>query len=211
MVRASIAVMALLSAAFAILAYFAHIYAYFPSDPGVSHFVQQYDSLFPVMRALSAASAFVPATIIVAAVVILLAVRKKRLEAIFVGAATGIASLITMPIKDAVGRPRPAPELVHVFEFRQDAAFPSGHAMFAVVFYGLLIYFIPRLIGPGRVSRVVQVSLGALIAATAVSRIYLGAHWASDALGSLLAGGVVLIGAVGLYCHYRDRFRREHA
>jgi membrane-associated phospholipid phosphatase len=209
--RVSLVILALLAAAFAVLACFAHVSPYFPSDPAVSRFIQSYDGLLSVMRALSTMSSFIPATIIVAAVVALLVVRKKRLESIISGAATGIAALISLPIKDAIGRPRPAPELVQVFDFRQDAGFPSGHTIYAVVFYGLLIYFIPRLIGAGKVARVVQVLLGALIVATAISRVYLGAHWASDVLGGLLLGGVVLVGAVGLYCHYRDRFRREHA
>jgi undecaprenyl-diphosphatase len=71
-------------------------------------------------------------------------------------------------------------------------SFPSGHAMAAMIFYGLLVYFIIRRVVSWR-WRVLAVITGAvLILLIGFSRIYLGVHYLSDVLGGYAAGLVWL-------------------
>ena len=68
------------------------------------------------------------------------------------------------------------------------SSFPSGHSMISVVFYGFVIFYI------WQVSRSLffQVSSSTffivLITLICWSRIYLGAHFASDVLAGIVAG-----------------------
>ena len=53
---------------------------------------------------------------------------------------TWLSSPISSGLKLIVGRPRPTPDLVRVFQDEPGNSFPSGHAFFAIVFWGLLAY-----------------------------------------------------------------------
>jgi membrane-associated phospholipid phosphatase len=71
-------------------------------------------------------------------------------------------------------------------------SFPSGQAMESLVVYGMLAYCaVHTLRGLGR--RVVSVG-GAVMIVVLIgfSRVYLGAHYASDVVGGFAAGGAWL-------------------
>ena len=46
---------------------------------------------------------------------------------------------------------------------------------------------------------------GLLIALIGVSRVYMGAHWPSDAVGAYLAGGLWLMLMIEVYRRLKDR------
>lgn len=76
-------------------------------------------------------------------------------------------------------------------------SFPSGHAMFNLSFYGLLIYIAHKEI-QNRILRVASILfLSILILSIGLSRIYLGVHYASDVLAGFCAGFIWLI--IALY------------
>lgn len=90
---------------------------------------------------------------------------------------------------------RPRPDywyLIHEPTF----AYSSGHAMFAVIVYGLWSYFVAR----SSLPRAVRVPLAAALALWACgvvwSRLALGAHYVTDLIGGTLLGVVMIaIGA----------------
>ena len=114
-------------------------------------------------------------------------------------------------IKEIVGRPRPTGDLVHVMEHLESYSFPSGHVMHYVVFCGLLTFILGMRVRRGRQLKMVQIAFVVGLVAMSVSRIYLGAHLASDVLGAYGFGAVVLIGAVWVWRHYEDRMVRGGA
>jgi undecaprenyl-diphosphatase len=95
--------------------------------------------------------------------------------------------LIDHWLKVAIHRPRPsyAPELLQHASW----SFPSGHAMGALVGYGMLAYVL-LLLGPRTRSYRLLVVAGAalLILAIGISRLYLGVHYFSDVVGGFAAG-----------------------
>jgi len=90
-----------------------------------------------------------------------------------------------------VNRSRPPAHLVR--EPLGGHSFPSGHAYEAMVVFGFFIYLADVFIRGTRLRRFIQAFLACLILAMGLSRIYLGAHWPSDVLGSFLFAASFLI------------------
>lgn len=95
------------------------------------------------------------------------------------------AAVLANVDKLLVGRARPPVEhLEHVVS----ESFPSGHSTQASAFYGaLLLIFLARR-PPGWAAAGAVVALTALVAAIALSRVYLGVHYPSDTIGGVLLG-----------------------
>jgi undecaprenyl-diphosphatase len=66
-------------------------------------------------------------------------------------------------------------------------SFPSGHATITTVLYGLIAVLVAHDRSPLTKAGIFSVAVS-LIGAVAFSRVYLGAHWASDVLGGLAFG-----------------------
>ncbi len=128
------------------------------------------------------------------------ALRRKWIEAAFV-----VATLTAVPIADGlkilVGRPRPPAcslNFSDLFPFLDRYSYPSGHVLFYVVFFGFVAYLSWRYFTG--VLRWVSVSVCvALVVLIGPSRIFLGEHWVSDAIGSYLIGGFWLLSLILLY------------
>lgn len=119
----------------------------------------------------------------------LLVWRGRRKEAELVAVAWILGQALHLTLKLVYHRPRPSlyPRLTSVSGY----SFPSGHTVTAVMTYGLLAVVIARAIPKGW--RWLPWTLAALIVAwVAASRVYLGAHFATDVLGSMLIAGAWL-------------------
>lgn len=122
-------------------------------------------------------------------------------ETIFV-LCTPIAAGINFIVKLIVDRPRPNGSLVNVLDHELDPSFPSGHVNFYVVFFGFLIaamFMTPKI--PLWIRILVGFFSLAMIISISFSRIYLGAHWATDVLGGYLLGFILL--SILLYFYLR--------
>jgi len=206
MSRRAITIYAFYIALFGAFCYFANRFDYFPGDVSISLWIQGIDfpGLKPIMQ-------FVPYALILAVLVGLqLWLRSRRLELIFIAIAASATGLIGWLIKLLVNRPRPDIELVQIWEGTVGSGFPSGHVACATVIGGFLFYLAPKLVKTPAARGLLRALLVVIILAVGASRLYLGAHWASDVVGGLFLGGLLLYPAIVLYNKYAAR-RGENA
>lgn len=195
-------------AAFAVLALLAHIYAYFAWDLSVARAIQSIDAGWWA-RLMEWTSVFGnrwhphALTAIVALVFFL---RRRRSECFGLILSAGGGAIINRLLKVLIARPRPSADLVG-FAYRSDElSFPSGHVMFYVCFFGFLFFVSYALLRRGSNLQRTALVLSALpILFVGVSRVYLRAHWPSDALGAYLLGGLWLTFSVEMYRRWKRR------
>ena len=166
-----------------------------PGDLPVAEWVQSISiPVFDeVMNGVSGVGWWLPASIITVCVGLALVVIKRRSDAALLVVLVSVSSGANWVIKQLVASPRPDPALLDVREELTTYGFPSGHVLFAVVCFGALAILLSGLEGRyAWLRRAAQVGLVMLVVAMAMARVYLGAHWPSDALGALAMGGVYL-------------------
>lgn len=123
-----------------------------------------------------------------------------RLEAITIAVVSVTSDVLNALIKAIVARPRPSARLVDIIAAATGNSFPSGHVMSYVAFWGLLFSF-GLILFKGRFWWRISLLIisGLLVVLVGPSRVYLGAHWASDVLGAYLLSGVCL--GIGLWTY----------
>jgi len=174
----------------------AHIFGVFRFDMKVALALRGEDN--PVIAAVMTGVSFlgdgwVP-VILVLAVSVIWAIRRKWLEVMFV-IATLSSVVLAGVLKVLVGRPRPpriAMNPSDLFQSFNQYAYPSGHVLFFVVFFGFVAFLAWKHLADWM--RWVTISICAiLIVLIGPSRIYLGEHWVSDVIGSYIIGSFWLI------------------
>jgi membrane-associated phospholipid phosphatase len=98
--------------------------------------------------------------------------------------------LVNNIIKLAFARPRPF--FPDPFVVEQQFSFPSGHAMMAVIGFGMLAYVLLIPLKNRSLSICIVFGILLLILLIGISRIALGVHFFSDVIGGYAAGGVWL-------------------
>jgi undecaprenyl-diphosphatase len=120
--------------------------------------------------------------------------QRGRWTAVYYFAASALSGLIVQILKNAFGRARPDDFLLQI----GSPSFPSGHAANAAtlaVALGLVL------------GRWWVWTLGATYTVMmALSRTYLGVHWATDTLGAILVGGGT---AFILWAPFASRIKKE--
>ncbi len=184
--------------------YLAHLFNNLPGDIIIISWLQGIHLPFfnQIMEAVSYVASLIPAIVIVALISGGLWATGRKIEAIFTASLTSSAALLDWLLKLLISRPRPESELLQSLRGDNSYSFPSGHLAYAVVFYGFLFYLLPRLTKQPAIIWVLWPVLILLIVLTGASRVYLGAHWPSDVLGSLFLGGLLLAPAIILYNNY---------
>jgi membrane-associated phospholipid phosphatase len=173
------------------LTFTTHIFAVFPFDLKISHELQEEkDPVFAlVMQGVSAIGDTWIVIVMVGAVSAFYIARRQLLEAGFI-LATLSNFMLTSFLKVLVARPRPPYFFLNpadIFQSINQYSFPSGHVLFFVVFFGFIAY-LAWLHQTGFARIIVIAICSALVMLIGPSRVYLGAHWASDVLGSYIIG-----------------------
>src|SRR4030095_687228 len=102
-----------------------------------------------------------------------------------------ISSLVLMLLlKQLFQRKRPLSPLLKA---AKGLSFPSGHAIMAVTFYGLLIYILQHSITIDWLSWFLTILVIVLILLIGFSRIYLRVHYASDVAAGFIIGLLLLL------------------
>lgn len=114
------------------------------------------------------------------------------------------AEIILSGAKAFYHRGRPPEPLVDVVGF----SFPSGHAVAGAATAVALVLVLLR---PGPQRRHWEIAAMAFAFVMAFSRVYLRAHWLSDAVAGVLLGTGVALGAAGLATEVRDLALRRKA
>ncbi len=165
----------------------ASVFARFPGDLAVLLWLQSPQSPWLTKAAVMAshlADTSIALSMVGVAVFLLLVWRRRDVAVMM------LLSLVPIGagnlLKLVVGRARPEYLLLDVAP--TSLSFPSGHALFAVIFGGLLVWLAEESILSPLIRRSVQVVLALLILAVGWSRVYLGLHWPSDVLGGYMYG-----------------------
>ncbi|MGW6531704.1 phosphatase PAP2 family protein [Streptomyces venezuelae] len=134
-----------------------------------------------------------------AVVVIWLALRGARWLALWLTGTCVVGSALQQGLKAAVDRPRPVwPDPVDSAHY---AAFPSGHAMTAVIVCGLLLWVLRRNGARPAVWRACLALAALSVVGVGATRIWLGVHWPSDVVGGFLLGALMVALAVATYAY----------
>jgi undecaprenyl-diphosphatase len=102
------------------------------------------------------------------------------------------AELLSRILKALIRRPRPFPSFVEIGGY----AFPSGHALLSITFYGFLFYLLLKWDKSWTTKVCGIICLISLILLIGFSRIYLNVHWLTDILGGYIIGLVWLAGCI---------------
>lgn len=178
-----------------LLSYAASRLAILPFDLKSNEELQEQASpLFDsIMKGVSALGDFAIAPTLVALAVLTFAIRRQWLESIFMLATTS-SVLLDLVLKLVIQRTRPFPLVQNATGLIQrinEYSYPSGHVLFFVVFFGFFSY-LAWIHFAGRSRIIVTAICWMLIALIGPSRIFLGAHWASDVLGGYIIGMIWL-------------------
>lgn len=119
---------------------------------------------------------------------VLLAVRRRSWVPVILLPAAAFGSLLmTVAGKDAIGRLRPPVDLA-VPPYESSPAFPSGHALNAIVIAGIIAYLLVVRQHRKR-TRALTITLAVVFCLTmGLSRVYLGHHWLTDVLAAWTLG-----------------------
>ena len=146
-----------------------------------------------------------PLSIIIASMFFFLTYRRR--EACFTLAVI-LPDLFNILIKIVIHRPRPTLEDAKIFLKFTQTGFPSGLVVHYVVFFGFLLTV---MIVDKNIPIFWRISVGLLsaflILTVSISRIYLGAHWATDVIGGYLFGFAYL-GIILRYYLKDPKFKR---
>jgi len=128
---------------------------------------------------------------------------KRRFDLIIQIVSVVVSSaLLNLFLKSLINRPRPYGEALVKVNFH---SFPSGHAMSAIVFYGLIIYLIFKLTKNVSIKLFSSIFCISLILLIGLSRIYLGVHYPTDVLAGYSFGFTYLVVTIFIIKYFEFR------
>lgn len=188
-------VAAVLSAVGAALGVLASRHDTFPLDHAVMARVQAIGPVYePVATVFNEGNAVISIALVVGGVAVVL-VRRRPDAALVLLMAASLRPYLN-PLKAYVDRPRPVGDFP-VLDVVGNSSFPSGHVMTAVVFLGCWFVLAPDIV-PQRWVRPVRIACVVAVMLYALSRMWAGVHWFSDAYGGLIWGAALVAGVMAL-------------
>jgi len=145
--------------------------------------------LIGIARAISFVNAQSLLNISTVPVVIVLWIKRLRLEAGLMAGLFAASSLTRLSVQRLINRPRPNPLLVRIKIGAHGKSFPSGHVIASTTFWGWLLTMYQAHGGRNKAFLIIP---RVFIVLSGPSRVYMGKHWTSDVTGGYLIGGALL-------------------
>jgi len=139
--------------------------------------------------------------VIGAIITIVSLIMKKKIGLYLVGTVF-ITGIVNQGLKLIFSRPRPIDiDLVAATGY----SFPSGHTMMGVSFYGFLMFMMLNSKCRPRTKWMINSLLLFLIVNIAISRIYLGVHFFTDIVMSVLISSCILLVVTYVYSKFYEK------
>jgi membrane-associated phospholipid phosphatase len=199
----------------AVLAVLAHGVAQFPGDAGIVALLQPLRGTFlaAVINFPSDINSPVTGGILAAAIIAVIAVLRRFIEAITMALWTFGTDLLNAIINGVVARPRPHNVHVQTISGLGSHSFPSGHVEHVTMLFGFL-FFLTLLACTARPELrtwllPVQAICVYFIALIGVGRVIEGAHQPSDVLAGYLMAALMLPLAIMFYRWLEAKWQRH--
>ncbi len=170
-------------------------------DTGVTLFMQSHswDGFLRVTNAVIASWSFRIVYLLLAIAFIL----ARRYPLVVFVLIAGASEIVTTIIKVLIARPRPTAGTIVIYDPRKGFSFVSGHTLEYTLLFGFL-GILALHSAQNHPRRYVWAGLAFLMPlVVGLGRIYSGAHWLTDVIGSYLLGTAILILTV---CLFRKAF-----
>jgi undecaprenyl-diphosphatase len=155
-------------------------------------------ALTSLFEAISSTPLDGAAAVLGAGLVVFLAVRARSVRPVLVpGAAVAGAVLLSVLVKDAVGRARPATATM-LGSPESGPGFPSAHTLVFTALAGAVALVVWRTASSGRARAGAVAAAAVASVAMGASRLYLGDHWFTDVLSSYALAGALLTAVAAL-------------
>ncbi len=113
---------------------------------------------------------------------------KRKKESLILAVSLGSGYILEQIIKFLIQRPNPGTDIIQSMDY----SFPSGHAIYSIILFSLLIYFYKDKI-KNKTMKIFFILIDVLIILfVGFSRIYVRAHWFTDVIGGYAAGFFIL-------------------
>lgn len=169
-----------------------------------NHISERNNDLMLFFTFLGTHNFLIPANLILIAY--FLFIKKHKWYSIKIPAIALTSLGLMFGLKHLFGRPRPDVPLL--FE-AEGLSFPSGHALFSITFYGLLIYIVYKSVKKTWLKWTVIAMLILLSFIIGFSRVYLRVHYATDVIAGFCVGFLWLVFAVWLLNRMEKYSRKE--
>lgn len=165
-------------------------------DLNINLFISVVQDMFLVNLFKIIGIIFDPAAMVFASLIIALFLWKKysKKEGLFFAIVALVGGISIQLFKLIFERARP----LNMMVAETSSSLPSGHATFAVVLFGLLIYFVLIKNGSRLFKRNFVVFSILMIILIGFSRLYLNVHWFTDVIVGFSLGATILFGSIWL-------------
>lgn len=169
-----------------------------------NHINPENNSLMLFFTFLGTHRFLIPANLVLIAYFVF--IQKHKWYAIKIPAIALSSLALMFGLKHFFHRPRPDVPLI----FKADGlSFPSGHALFSVTFYGLLVYIIYHSVENKAVKWILITFLLLLMPVIGFSRVYLRVHYASDVIAGFCVGFIWLVMTIW-FLNQIERYTRKN-
>lgn len=121
---------------------------------------------------------------------ILFIILKRKNTGLVITCVLIISTIVNNLIKIIFRRERPG---ILMLVEEDTYSYPSGHTMASVSMYGILIYIVLKSNMNKKLKITLSIILGIIPILVGLSRVYLGAHYISDVIGSFLVSIILLL------------------